>query len=269
MRKYLIPGLTLVIVIFVSCQKELAEIQLEINKCRIVMGHYYGGGGMHDSARFIYNEQGRLVRWINMDGRYDYYYSGNNIIARIYTESSGQLWYTDSARYNPDNTVAEIVFYDHSGTFSPDTLHNKVIFQYQGGKVSNLQSIEYFDAGYGPQTDTTFTTLTWNGAGNIEKIRSVNNGFWMSDDSSLYQYDANPNYFKLIHPHFFLFDPEFQLQTGFETQLAYFYSKNNVSNINVYGSWDYPVVYGLDSTNKVTRVDMGGFPYLKYDYQCQ
>jgi hypothetical protein len=60
MRKYLIPGLTLVIVIFVSCQKELAEIQLEINKCRIVMGHYYGGGGMHDSARFIYNEQGRL-----------------------------------------------------------------------------------------------------------------------------------------------------------------------------------------------------------------
>jgi hypothetical protein len=97
----------------------------------------------------------------------------------------------------------------------------------------------------------------------------VNNGFWTSDDSSLYQYDANPNYFKLIHPHFFLFDPEFQLQTGFETQLAYFYSKNNVSNINVYGSWDYPVVYGLDSTNKVTRVDMGGFPYLKYDYQCQ
>jgi hypothetical protein len=269
MRRYLYIVVSVILIIFISCQKELSEIQLEINKCRIVMGHYYGGGGMYDSAQFIYNDQGKLVKWINMDGHYDYRYSGNNIITRIYTENGGQLWYVDSARYNSDNTVAEMVFYDFSGTYSPDTLHNKLIFQYQAGRVTNLQNIEYFDAGFGPETDTTFTTLTWNSAGNIEKIRFVSNGYWAVDDSVSYQYDTNPNYFKLLHPHFFLFDPEFQLQTGFETQLAYFYSKNNVSNINAYGSWDYPVIYGLDSTNKVTTVDMGGFPYLKYDYECQ
>jgi hypothetical protein len=269
MRKYLVSILTLVIVTLISCQKEVDQIRIETDQCHIVMGHYYGGGGMHDSAQFVYNALGKLVKWINMDGLYDYHYGGNNIIARVYTESSGQLWYVDSVRYNLDNTVAEVVFYDFSGTFSPDTLHNKVIFQYQDGRVTSTRAIEYFDAGFGPETDTTFTTLTWNAAGNIEKMRFVNNGYWSVDDSVLYQYDANPNYFKLIHPHFFLFDPEFQLQTGFETQLAYFYSKNNVANINVYGTWDYPVAYGLDSANKVTTVDMGGFPYLKYEYQCQ
>ena len=269
MRTFCFASLAMVIIVFISCQKELSLIQADIDKCHIKMGHYYGGGGMHDSAQFIYNGEGKLVKWINMDGYYDYHYSGNNIIERRYTESSGSLWYVDSARYNQDNTIAEIVFYDLSGTYSPDTLHNKVIFEYQDGKVSRLRNIEYMDAAYGPPTDTTFTIFTWNSANNIEKIKFINNDFWSIDDSVLYQYDANPNYFKLIHPHFFLFDPEFQLQTGFETQLAYFYSKNNVSNLNVYGTWDYPVVYGLDSTNKMTTVSMGGFPYLKYEYRCQ
>lgn len=268
MKKNLFISLLLINIFFISCQKEIGEIRVAIAQCKIVMGHYYGGGGMHDSARFIYDDAGRLIKWINMDGHYDYYYNGNNIIARRYTENGGLLWNVDSISYAADNTVSQIVFYDLSGTYSPDTLHNKIIFQYMGGRVSKLLNIEYFDDGFGPETDTTFTTLTWNAAGNIEKIRFVNNGFWSIDDSVSYQYDANPNYFKLIHPHFFLFDPEFQLQTGFETQLAYFYSKNNVSNINVYGSWDYPVVYGLDSTNKVTKVDMGGFPYLAYKYEC-
>ncbi|MER3498888.1 MAG: hypothetical protein C4308_09790 [Chitinophagaceae bacterium] len=63
-----------------------------------------------------------------------------------------------------------------------------------------------------------------------------------------------------------MFDPGFELQVGFETHLSYFYSKNNVTNFNVYGTWDYPVVYGLDSSNNVTAVDMGGFPYMAYKY---
>jgi hypothetical protein len=84
----------------------------------------------------------------------------------------------------------------------------------------------------------------------------------------LYQYDANPNYFKSIHPHFFVLDPQFELQVGFETQLAYFYSTNNVTNFNVYGSWDYPIVYGLDADNNVTSVTMSGFPYMEYNYEC-
>jgi hypothetical protein len=269
MRIFFFAISSLTILTLTSCQRELSLIQADVNKCWVATGHYFGGGGMHDSAQFIYNNGGKLVKWINMDGYYDYYYNGNNIIARVYTESNGQLWYVDSARYNTDNTIAELVFYDFSGTYTPDTLHSKVIFQYQNGKVTGLKNIEYFDAGFGPQTDTTFSTFTWNASGNVEKIRFVNNGFWTVDDSVLYQYDANPNYFKLIHRDFFLFDPEFQLQTGFATQIAFFYSNNNVSNLNVYGTWDYPVVYGLDSTRKVTTVDMGGFPYLKYEYQCQ
>ena len=269
MRKYLFILLTLLVLVCVSCQKELSEIRIGVEECRITMGHYYGGGGMHDSAQFVYNDQGRLIKWINTDGHYDYYYNGANIIARVYTENGGQVWNIDSIRYNADNSIAEIVFYDVSGTFGADTLHNKTIFQYQSGRVEQLRTIEYLDPAFGPPTDTTFITISWNAAGNIEKMRFVNNGIWGFDDSVSYQYDSNPNFFSLLHPHFFLFDPQFQLQAGFETQLAYFYSRNNVSNMNVYGSWDHPVVYGLDSANNVTKVDMGGFPYVKYEYVCQ
>jgi len=270
MQKILSLFIVVVTIFIFSCQQELPEIQLQIEQCKIIRGDYFGGGGMHDSAQFIYNAQGRLVKWINIDGHYDYYYSGNNISARVYTDNSGATWYIDTVRYNSDNTISEIVFYDLSGLYSQDTLHNKIIFHYQNNKVTSLDNVDYFDWGFGPQTDTTFTTITWNAAGNIEKMRLVNYGNfgWGYDDSVLYQYDANPNYFKLIHPHFFLFDPQFELQSGFEPHLAYFYSKNNVSNFNVYGTWDYPVVYGFDSTRKLTKVDMGGFPYMEYQYEC-
>jgi hypothetical protein len=266
MRKLMGLLLFLLFVLFYSCQQEVFEMPLE--GCKIIKGHYYGGGGMHDSAQFIYDEQGKLIKWINMDGFYNYYYNGNNIIARIYRENGGSVWYIDSVNYNSNNTISEIVFYDFSGLYTPDTLHNKVIFYYQGNRVTNLKTVEFVDQGFGIETDTTHTTFTWDPAGNIEKIKFVNNGYWGFDDSVLYRYDANPNYFKLVHPHFFLFEPQFDLQVGFETQLAYFYSMNNVTNFNVYGSWDYPVVYGIDSLNNVTKVDMGGFPYFEYEYEC-
>jgi hypothetical protein len=255
--------------IIISCQKEVNEIIAENEPaCRVTMGHYYGGGGMHDSARFTYDASGRLVSWENMDGEYVYTYDGDRIRTRVYRENSGQVWNIDSVRYNADNTISEIVYYDVSGTYGPDTIHTKVIFFYDGSRVSQTKTVDYYDYGMGPETDTTTSTFTWSATGNIEKIRFVNTGYMTFDDSVLYRYDNNPNYFKAIHPHFFLFDPELQLQTGFETQLAFFYSRNNVSNINVYGTWDYPISYGIDSTNKVTSLDMGGFPYVSYEYEC-
>jgi len=72
-----------------------------------------------------------------------------------------------------------------------------------------------------------------------------------------------------VHPHFFLFDPEFELHADFEPHLAYFYSKNNVTNFQIYGGSNYPINYGFDSLNHVTSVDMGGFHYFKYKYQCE
>ncbi|MER3498887.1 MAG: hypothetical protein C4308_09785 [Chitinophagaceae bacterium] len=157
------------------------------------MGHYHGGGGMHYSAQFIYDGNGRIIKWIDNDGVYDYFYTGNNITRRVYTENSGVVWYVDSIRYNPDNSIASIDFYDYSGTYYPDTPHNKAIFHYQVNKVSKVENLEYY-AIYGgpPMIDTLVTTMTWDAAGNMVKMDFLDLYLGYAD-SVLYQYDNNPN----------------------------------------------------------------------------
>jgi hypothetical protein len=255
-------------IIFISCQQEVPlEILNQVKQCKIVMGHYYGGGGINDSASFIYNASGKIVKWQGNDGYYDYFYSGDNIVLETFKENgTNDLWWLDSIRYNANNTISEIIFYDLSLQASSDTIHSKVIFEYQNNQVSRLIDVDYYDYGFGPQNDTGYTNIFWS-AGNIEKMVFLD-AYGIAYDSISYQYNSDPNYFKLVHPHFFLFDPEFELHAGFDPHLAYFYSKNNVTSFRIYSYSDYPVTYGIDSLNHVTEVNMGGFEYMKYKYQC-
>jgi hypothetical protein len=73
----------------------------------------------------------------------------------------------------------------------------------------------------------------------------------------------------VVHPHFWLFDPTFQIHVGLEAHLPYFYSRNNVAQFTIYDGWDYHIGYGLDSINQVTSVTVDGDDYMKYRYSCQ
>ena len=256
-------------ILFVSCQQEVSdEIFSQVQQCKVVNGYYYGGStGINDSARFIYDASGKIMKWEGAQGYYDYFYSGDNIVLRTFKENgTNDLWWLDSIRYNANNTISEVVFYDFSQQASSDTLHSKVIFQYQNNQLYRLIDVDYYDYGFGPQTDTGYTDVFWN-AGNIEKMVFLD-VYGNAYDSINYQYNSDPNYFRLVHPHFFLFDPEFELHAGFDPHLAYFYSRNNVSSFRIYGNSDYPITYGIDSLNHVTEVNMCGFEYMKYRYQC-
>ena len=170
MRKVFLPVIIVSAFIF-SCQQEIDQVQQQVDKCKISTAWYYGGGGgAYDSAQFIYDAQGKIIKWIGTEGNYDYFYAGNNITARVFHENvGGELWYIDSIRYNPDNTIRELAFYDFSGLFGYDSVHNKIIFHYQGDKVTNLETVEFFNQGNGPETDTTFTTITWNASATLKK----------------------------------------------------------------------------------------------------
>jgi hypothetical protein len=251
---------------FFSCQQEPADIINQAQQCKITAGMYYGGSGsMNDSANFSYDTQGKLVKWKGFYGQYDYFYNGTNIVSRRYTEGT-DLIYMDSVYYDAGNRITNMVFYDYSGMVA-DTVHTKIVFKYINNRLDNLLNIEYYDYGAGLMADTIISKMFWNAGGNIEKLvyYDTNN---QPFDSILYQYNSDPNYFKVIHPNFFLLDPEFELYAGFEPHLPYFYSTNNVSNSNMYGTFDYPITYGLDSTSKVTSLGMGGFEYFRYRYQC-
>ncbi|HEX6334805.1 MAG TPA: hypothetical protein VFZ78_11300 [Flavisolibacter sp.] len=266
MRKYLLTFFVLAGVILFSCQQDVNSIINQAQQCRIASSNYYGGGGVNDSATYFYDVNNKLIKVENMDGYYTYFYSGDRIVKRTYHDNmANDLWYIDSVYYSSGNTISELVRYDYSGQWA-DTIHNRILFHYQNGKMSNLTYLDYYTLWGVNYVDTMKVNVVWNGANNIDKIVYLDMG--QPVDSILYQYDTNPNYFRVVHPNFFLHEPQLQLYTGLEPHFAYYYSANNVINSNMYGSFDYPVDYGLDSTNKITSIDMGGFPYISYKYQC-
>ncbi|HYE56289.1 MAG TPA: hypothetical protein VD996_15675, partial [Chitinophagaceae bacterium] len=217
---------------------------------------------------FTYDAAGKLVKWEGYDNYYTYAYNGDKIIARhYYDKTTNELLYVDSIWYNTDNTIREMRFHEYDPVFMEEYFY-KLHFEYQAGRLSRTVAVEYYDFGGGLMTDTFPTSVHWNAAGNIEKLRYLDQA-GVAYDSISYQYDANPNYFKVVHPHFFLLDPEFYLHVGLEANLPYFYSRNNVVDTNIYGTFDNPISYGRDSLNQVTSVDMGGFEYFKYRYRCE
>jgi hypothetical protein len=253
-----------------SCQQDVNDIINQAQQCRIQTGYYYGGsGGMNDSANFIYDAAGKLIKLTNRDGYYLYTHNGSQISTRRFLDSfSNDVLFLDSVWYNSNNTISKMTSYDYSGWFM-DSVAVTYLFSYQNNKLTDLTRVETYRDWTGSMVSDSFPArFDWDVAGNnIEKLVYYDNtGAY---DSIQYQYDANPNYFSVVHPHFFLLDPMFQLHVGLEAHFPYVYSKNNVTNTNIYGSWDNPIDYGHDSTNKVTSVDMGGFEYMKYKYKCQ
>ena len=251
-----------------SCQQDIDDVIQQAQTCKLRTGYYYGGsGGMNDSASFIYDAAGKLVKITNRDGYYLYTYNGNQISTRKFIDSfTLDVLFLDSVWYDASGNISKMASHDYSGWFA-DTTHMTYLFQYQNNRLQDLYYVEAYRDWTGSMVSDTFPSrFDWNAAGNVQKVVYYDN--MGAYDSIQYQYNTDPNYFKVVHPHFFLFDPMFQLHVGLEANLPYFYSKNNVTNTNIYGTWDNPIDYGLDSTNKVTAVDMGGFEYYKYRYTC-
>jgi hypothetical protein len=266
MKKWGIPGMLLLVLS--SCQQEINYVIPEIQQpCRITNGYYYGGsGGLIDSTSFVYNN-GRLIR---IDGEYEYItyeYSGNNIsLVRIFDRQTSTVMQTDSVKYNSSNKITQMVtwYYD---PFFPDTVRFRLLFNYNNDRLDRVNEYTTWFSSLGEETDTTISIFHHNAAGNMDKL-------WLEDpqgfrfDSVIYVFDNNPNYFNAAHPHFFLFDPFFQLQVGLTPHLPYFYSTNNVTRFLLDGGLDYPIQYGIDSLNNVTSVMMMGDDYVKYKYEC-
>lgn len=266
MKKFLLPAtLAAFVMMAVSCQRDLAELTQEIAKCKIVMGYYYGGsGGLNDSANFIYGPDSKLTK---VDAKFEYvqfFYSGDNITSRKwFNKLSNELMYVDTIQYSGNN-ISRIIGHDY-GTYTYDSVDFHYVFDYQGDKLVRLR---YFEPANPYMTDTLATVVTTNAAGNIEKL------VWLDElnqpyDSIVYQFDANPNYFKKVHPHFILFEPFFELHAGFEAHLAYFYSTNNVKGFTIYSNWNYQISYDVDSATNVSGVKMDGMDYMRYKYTCQ
>ena len=257
-------------VIVMSCQQDLAEFvpQLQQN-CKIRTGYYYGGsGGLNDSMNFTYSGD----KVIRADAFYYYIlysYANERIsIRKFYDNLSSELVQVDSIGYDGTGKISNLVSWYYADPFFGDTTRVKYQVDYANGKLAKVTETYILFSSFGTEYDTLISLFQTNAAGNIDKL-SIADAQGFVYDSVTYSFDNNPNYFSIAHPDFFLLDPYFQLQVGLTSHFPYFYSRNNVTSFHIYGSADYDIQYGLDSLNNVSSVDMDGFQYMKYRYQCQ
>ena len=267
MSKLLIPVILLFVI---ACQQEPDEIipQIQAN-CKITNGYYYGGsGGINDSADFTYVNN-RISRVEGQDYYVLYYYTGSNITARkFFDKTDNHLSRVDTIQYNASNKITSYINWHYDDPFFWDTTRMIYTYQYAGDKIATVKEATTVFESFGITEDTILHYFTYDAAGNISKI-VYTDASAQPFDSIAYTYDTRPNYFSVVHPQFYLFEPFFELHVGLIAHLPYFYSKNNVTGFRIYGTADYNITYGLDSLNHVTSVNLDGFDYMKYKYSCQ
>lgn len=258
------------IVCLISCQQELTEFIPELQqRCKIMTGYYYGGsGGINDSMSFTYNGD----KVIRADANYNYIlysYTNERISGRkFYDNISTELVQVDSIGYDGSGKITSMISWYYADPFFGDTTRVKYQIQYASGKLSKVTETYILFSSFGTEYDTLISLFQANAAGNLEKL-SIADAQELVYDSVTYSFDNNPNFFSAAHPDFFLLDPYFQLQVGLTSHFPYIYSRNNVTQFHLYGTADYDIQYGLDSLNNVSSVDMDGFDYIKYRYQCE
>lgn len=264
MKKYFLSFL--VISMFMACQKEIQFDPLDpvnpVDSCRLRTSYYFGGGGVYDSANYIY-ENGKLVRLNGSEAIVKYFYDGSFIRSMEYVSAyTNELYRIDTFDFI-NGLLAGI----RSHEFDPfwnDSIFSVLSFEYNGNKISRVTRIDSLInmAGY---NDTLYSDFVYTGENITAMYMSDNVGVF---DSVLYTYNNDLNYFNPISRYFYLSDPFFQIHVGFEPHIPYFLSRNNVVNFTIYDGEDYPVSYELDSMNRPLMVRQGGFDYMGYKYEC-
>lgn len=248
-----------------ACQREafFMPFNRQIDSCKIQTAYYYGGGGIFDTANFIYT-QDRLTSLIGSESDVFYQYdSRGRVFSMAYYEKPGNLLYRiDTFYYVNDSSLSGITVHDYDMYNHLDTSHSQISFIYTGTQLSRLVTVDRYEGI--PYEDTLISDFRWEN-GNVKSILFGSNG-WV--DSIYYRYDTNPNFFGPTSKNFFQIDPFFQLHVGFDFHLPYFISKNNVNNFTIYNNIDYPVTYLTDSLQHPLLVSQGGFDYMGYKWNC-
>lgn len=257
-----------------ACQRELEEPKETIippqppvvtTKCRITTCQYYGfSGNLTNSGSFTYTN-GLLTRMDTQD-KYILYRFANElpVVLRYYNKPAGKMIRQDSVLY-ASGKVAAIYSHVYDPAGIADTSLAIYSFNYSSDRLANIQRISTVSSS--TYQDTTLTTYQYNGLGNA--VQAIMKNSFRSPDTIRYEYDEQANFFQKMKP-FFISDPFFRLQNGFEPQMPYFFSKNNVSRYIMYaGTVNLPVTYRTDSSNNPVLIRLGNQDAISYKWTCQ
>ena len=257
------------LMLYSSCQKELSDTAKQQDKtCKLVSATYYlASGPVYDSSSFVYS--GEKVMKAESDAKtISYTYNGSNISIRSYFDKLAKsISFIDTTEYDLNNRMKKLTVWFYPGAFSPETTKITYLFSYKGTTIDRITSIQQENANTSAP-DTLYNNFRVDAAGNIDNIVTVDN-VGNVYDSVHYAYDRNPNYFKKIHPNYFIFDANFQFQGSYLHHLPYFFSANNVTEFSYFGNSTYQVSYQMDSLKNLTAVNVNGAPYATYKYECR
>jgi hypothetical protein len=258
-----------VLLLYSSCQKELSDTAKQREKtCKLISATYYlASGPVYDSSAFVYNSD-KVLKAESDVKTISYSYNGSNISIRSYFDKLAKsVSFTDTTEYDLTNRIKKLTVWFYPGIFTPETTNITYLFSYKGTAIDKITSIQQYHSN-ASTPDTLYNLFRVDAAGNIENIVTVDD-IGNVYDSVHYAYDRNPNYFKKIHPNYFIFDANFQFQGSYLHHLPYFFSANNVTEFSYYANSTYQVSYQLDSLKNLTQVSVNGAPYATYQYECR
>ena len=255
-----------------ACQKTIDDFNVNTQNpvapvdtiCRITNAYYYGGsGGLNDSTVYTYTGN-QLTRVEGRDEFVEYVYNGSKLFSLTYTEKQMNQVYRVDTFYYAGDLITQIRSHDFDQWVYMDSVHAIMDFNYTGTQLNSL-STQFWHGDIPSQIFSNQTDFTWEN-GNIVKLMFADATGWT--DSVTYSFDTLPNYFKNVGGYFFMNDPFFELQVGFDAHIPYFLSTNNVTGYVVTGLTN-TVAYEIDSRRNPVAVNMNGFEYMKYKYLCE
>jgi hypothetical protein len=270
--KFFLPCLFFFCISLISCQKDFtidedpfnpSDSTIDADTCRITRSWFFGGGGVNDSADYIYVNN-KLLRVEGSFADVIYTYDSNRVkTMKFYEKPAMRLYKTDSLIYN-NNKLVRIYESDYDLFNQMDTIHSILHFNYTGNTLASELREDWYEGFPNDKDSTVYQFIYTNN--NVSQM-NINDVYGNILDSITYVYNNDLNYFGNVSAYFYLADPFFQLHVGFEPHLPYFISRNNVIGFNVYGI-DYEVQYTTDSSHRPLTVNLDGFEYMAYRYNC-
>lgn len=264
--------LAFVIISLLGCQKDFdltfdptnpPDSTINADTCRITRSWYYGGGGINDSADYVYVNN-RLVRVLANFARVEYTYDSNRVkTMRFYEDGGAGLYKIDSMVY-ANNKLVKLYETDYDLFFQSDTINSILHFTYSGNTLTQELREDRYQSFPNMVDSTVYEFIYTNNNVSRMNINDVDGNIL---DSISYVYNNDLNYFGNVSAYFYMADPFFQIHVGFEPHLPYFISKNSLVGFRV-SDIDYNVQYTLDSARRPLTVNLDGFPYMAYRYNC-
>jgi hypothetical protein len=229
-------------------------------KCTLVKSVYHINGLPVDSAELVYADSVLVrVNELKSGVYHTFEYSRGNIIKRnSFQNGAAQPASYTIIAYNAENMVTTLDFY------AEGIKYRTFDFTYTAGKLNKVIDKRY---GINPFPDIIENEYTFTYTGdNISRTTQVHHPFIDPETTiSNYSYDTVANHLrKRTNP--LIVEPWFFRLEG--TLYPYYFSKNNISNIEINGN-NSPHIFQINASGYLTEIIVKGKVVNKYVYECK